>query len=66
MHVMGDHVVAVALGPPEDVIDAWGVLHYPCCDCLKYICDFYNLCTLPVVLHIVTFDQAIIACCLYT
>lgn len=24
---MGDHMVAVALGPPEDVVDAWGVLN---------------------------------------
>lgn len=29
VHMLGKHVVAVALGPPEDVVDAWGVLHYP-------------------------------------
>lgn len=27
VQVLGDHVVAVALGPPEDVVDAWGVIH---------------------------------------
>ena len=25
VQAVGDHVVAVALGPPEDVVDAWGV-----------------------------------------
>ena len=31
MQALGDHVVAVALGPPEDVVDAWEVLHLQHC-----------------------------------
>ena len=48
VHVMGDHVVAVALGPPEDVVDAWGVLHYPCCHRLNCV---RVLSSLPMVMH---------------
>ncbi len=36
------HVVSVALGPPEDVVDAWGVsCHQSCPSCQSY----HTVCT---------------------
>lgn len=52
------HVVSVALGPPEDVVDAWGVsCHQSCSSCQSYCCIHICVNTLDCGMHTVCTHQ---------